>query len=405
MTPLNKQDLPDKSLSAVKIKNVRAFAVKIPRDFASGVGGAGSPVALKNEDAAYCRAATYGTVYSANIETTVVQIETDAGITGWGEAQAPVAPEVAATIINTLLAPAIKGADALAPETLWAQMYEMMRVRGQTGGFMLDAIAAVDIAIWDICGKFYNQPIARLLGANPAINLPIYISGLAGANESERVNFARQQVEQGASAFKIFCAATTTECLSLIDRLRAELPADIKIYVDALWRLNLKEAERFADELIKRAVGWLEAPLAPEDVMGHARLAAATKLSIAIGESYRTRFELLPFFERRALGVVQPDAGRTGITEGRKIANLAEAFHVPVAPHISIGLGLQIAAALHLAAATTNLLTVECNPQVYQIANRFLRLPFEFDHGKLMSPTGAGLGCELNWSELERFIV
>src|SRR5262249_21265408 len=149
----------------------------------------------------------------------------------------------------------------------------------------------------------------------------------------------------------------------------------LDIAVDALWRLTLKSAIGLAEELNKRGALWLEAPLPPEDVKGHQKLAARAAVPIALGESYRTRFELLPFFEARALDVVQPDVGRVGISEGRKIANLAEAFHVPVAPHISIGLGPQIAAALHLAAATVNLKTVECNPKVFEIANRFLREP------------------------------
>src|SRR6185295_884596 len=101
------------------------------------------------------------------------------------------------------------------------------------------------------------------------------------------------------------------------------------------------------------------------DVEGHRRLTAEAEVPIAIGESYRTRFELLPFFEARALDILQPDVGRTGITEGRKIASLAETFHIPIAPHISIGLGPQIAASLNLNAAAPNLRVIECNPLVY----------------------------------------
>jgi D-galactarolactone cycloisomerase len=109
-------------------------------------------------------------------------------------------------------------------------------------------------------------------------------------------------------------------------------------------------------------------PIAPENIAGHGNLAGEAKIPIAVGESHRTRFELLPVFEAGALDILQPDVGRVGITEGRKIASPADVFHVPCAPHISIGLGPQIAAALHLAAACSNLLVTEGNPLVYQLA-------------------------------------
>jgi len=280
-----------------------------------------------------------------------------------------------------------------------------MRVRGQTGGFYLDAIAGVDIAIWDVCGKAYDQPVYRLLGGPLRTTLSSYISGLAGADDPERLAYARLKFEEGSRSFKIFLDGSETECLSLIDDLREEFGDEIEIFVDALWRLLPKSALMFSRQLALRDVGWLEAPLMPEDVEGHRRLTAEARVPIAIGESYRTRSELLPFFEARALDIVQPDVGRTGITEGRKIASLAEAFHVPLAPHTSIGLGPQIAASLHLNAAATNLRVIECNPLVYKVANRYLDDPIDFTASGLGVPSGPGLGIVPNLEALENFIV
>jgi len=147
--------------------------------------------------------------------------------------------------------------------------------------------------------------------------------------------------------------------LQLIDRLLDECAEEIEIYVGALWRLTPKSALAFARQLEARRVGWLEAPLKPEDVRGHGRLAANSRIPIAIGESYRTRYELLPFFGAGGVDILQPDIGRSGLSEGRKLAILADTFHVPIAPHISIGLGPQIAAALHLSAACVNLQAIE----------------------------------------------
>lgn len=397
----------------MKIASVKAFAVKLPRDLVRATGTAGSPARLKDKQAeaatasassGYLWAASYRTLYSTKIETTLVRVETDGGIVGWGEAQSPVAPEITATIINTLLAAIVTGDDALAPEQAWSKMYAAMRVRGHTGSFLLDAIAGVDIALWDICGKAYDQPVCRLFGASPAAPLPCYVSGLAGAGVEEKLSYARQHMAEGARAFKVFLDDTTNSCLHLIDALRGAFDTQVDIYVDALWRLDTKSALSFAGELAQRKVGWLEAPLMPEDVAGHAKLTAHAQIPVALGESYRTRFELLPFFQSGALNILQPDIGRSGLTEARKLAALAETFHVPLAPHISIGLGPQIAAALHFGAACGNLLVMECNPQVYEAANVFLRHPIKFNFASLAVPTAPGLGIELDEEKIAKFI-
>jgi galactonate dehydratase len=396
----------------MKITSVTAYAVKIPRDPLNAMGTAGTPARLlraNSRDAParshYLWAENYRTLYSTGIETTLVKIETDAAITGWGEAQSPVAPEITATVINSLLASVITGDDALAPEQVWSKMYAAMRVRGHTGGFLLDAIAGIDIALWDLCGKAYAQPICRLLGVSSEKPLPCYVSGLAGANVDEKLVYARTHVDAGAKAFKLFLDGTEAECLRLIDGLREAFEMTVDLYVDALWRLTPNSAVSFAHELARRKVGWLEAPLMPEDVAGHARLTAHAEVPIAIGESYRTRFEMLPFFKANALDILQPDIGRSGITEGRKLAVLADTFHVKLAPHISIGLGVQIAAALHFGAACDNSMVMECNPQVYEVANKFLKNPIEYGSAALVVPEAPGLGIEINEAKLEQFIA
>jgi galactonate dehydratase len=388
-----------------RIRDVRALAVRIPRDGAGALGTAGSP-ALPGEPAGrYHWASTYRTVYSDHLETLVVRVETDEGLVGWGEAQAPVAPEVAKAVVGSLLGPLLIGTDALAPEAAWDRMYAAMRVRGHTGGFLLDAMAGIDIALWDLVGKSSGLPVHRLLGGPCRDTVPCYVSGLPGATVDARVEQARGFVARGARAFKVFLASTEGACLSEIDALRSALGPEIELYVDALWRLEFGQAVRFARRLAERNVAWLEAPLPPEDIAGHARLARSSDLPIAVGECYRTRFEVLPFLQRGAASVLQPDAARTGITEGRKIAALAGAFHVPIAPHVSIGLGPQLAAAVHLAAATPNLQRLEHNPRVHEIAARFTGGALSGDLAGLVPPAGPGLGIELDDAGLTAFIA
>ena len=178
--------------------------------------------------------------------------------------------------------------------------------------------------------------------------------------------------------------------------------------LDVLWRMEQAEAVQFGRELDARKATWFEAPLKPEDVNGHARLAAAIDTPVAIGECWRTRWEMRPFFDAAAVEIFQPDIGRTGISEGMKLCALAELHNVPVAFHISIGLGVQIAAALHVAASIPNLMFVECNPQVWRVAEQLLKasLPFgPIGAGVVGIPDGAGLGIEIDEEKLKPFIT
>lgn len=387
----------------MKIISVTAYAVKIPRDLTQALGSAGSPAPLEESASDYRFAASYQTLYSTKIETALIKVETDAGIVGWGESQAPLAPEVARTIIETLLAPLLIGEDPMAHERLWSRMYASMRARGHTGSFMLDAIAGIDTALWDIKGKALGARVCDLLGGPFTAELPAYISGLSGANDAARAAQAKEFRERGFNAFKIFVDGEPEATLQLLDRLRDELGPHVRLMVDALWRLQPAEAVSFGKELDARKVVWLEAPLKPEDVIGHARLAASIDAAVALGESYRTRWEMKPFFDAGAVEVFQPDIGRTGISEGMKLASMAETYNVQIAFHVSIGLGVQIAAALHTAAAIPNLIFVECNPKVWEVASQLLKTDLPVGAGVVGIPAGAGLGVEIDEERLKSY--
>jgi D-galactarolactone cycloisomerase len=389
----------------MQIKSIEAFAIKIPRDLVTALGTAGSPAPLIESGNDYRWATNYQTIYSTKIETALIKVTTDSGLIGWGEAQAPVAPEVVCTIIRTILAPLLIGANPLAHEKLWSLMYGAMRVRGHTGSFLLDAIAGIDTALWDLKGKALNVRVCDLLGGPFKEELPAYISGLSGADDEALIQQAREFQASGFKAFKLFMDGEPDATLRLIDGLRAELGDQTQIFVDALWRFDPARAVRFGRQLDARGVGWFEAPLKPEDVAGHARLAASVETPIAIGESYRTRWEMQPFFAAGAVEVFQPDIGRSGLTEGMKLAALAELHNAPLAFHVSIGLGVQIAAALHLAVSIPNLLYVECNPQVWQVAESLLKTALPMGQGVVGIPASAGLGVEIDEEKLRPFIA
>jgi D-galactarolactone cycloisomerase len=233
----------------MKIKTIEAFAIKIPRDLTTARGTAGSPAPLVESGNEYRWATNYQTIYSTKIETALIKVTTDNGLIGWGEAQAPVAPEVVCTIIRTILAPLLLGENPLAHEKLWSLMYAAMRVRGHTGSFLLDAIAGIDTALWDIKGKALNVRVCDLLGGPFKDELPAYISGLSGANDEARIQQARGFLERGFKAFKLFMDGEPDATLQLIDRVRMELGEQAQIFVDALWRFDPARAVRFGKQL------------------------------------------------------------------------------------------------------------------------------------------------------------
>jgi len=376
----------------MRITSLTAIPVRLPRDFANAQGTAGSPTTLIGEGH-YRWSTAYPVLYSVNFETALIRIELADGTVGWGEAQAPLAPEVACTIVEHLLRPAVIGEEfdgtAAGIAALWDRMYATMRVRGQTGGFMMDAISGVDIALWDLAGKLAGKPVCELLSDAPKRFIAAYLSGTSGLTAGERAAFAARYADEGLSLVKLYYETEWADLLAIADAL----PAGMRFAVDALWHLPPREAIAMGRTLDARNARWLECPLYPEDIEGHVDLAAAVTTPIAIGESYRTLHELRPFMG--IAKVLQPDLGRCGITGSRRIA---AAFAGEVVPHLSIAMGPQIAAALHFAAATENCDLCEFNPNVLDTANRFLAEPLVLAGGQYKISALPGLGIVWNKS-------
>ncbi len=374
----------------MRIRSIQAIPVRLPRDIAPARGTAGSPTSLVGEGA-YRWSAAYPVLYSENFETALVRVELANGLVGWGEAQAPLAPEVACAIVEHLLRPALVGEEFDGTTEriagLWDRMYATMRVRGQNGGFMLDAMSGVDLALWDVAGKLAGKPVCALLSARPKAQIPAYLSGTSGRDPEERAAFAARHAGDGISVVKLYYESDWSDLLAIADRL----PAGMRFAVDALWHLPPERAVAMGRELDARNARWLECPLYPEDVVGHVALAAALRTPLALGESYRSRRELEPFLS--SVGMLQPDLGRCGITGSMQIA---AGFSGEIVPHLSIAMGPQIAAAVHFAAAVKNCPLCEFNPNVLATANAFLAEPLVCADGHYRTPQAPGLGIEWN---------
>lgn len=374
----------------MRIKSIHAIPVRLPRDIASSRGTAGSPTSLRG-DGAYRWSTAYPVLYSEHFETALVRVELEDGLVGWGEAQAPLAPEVACGIVTHLLRPALEREEFDGTpdriSALWDRMYSTMRVRGQCGGFMLDAMSGVDLALWDLAGKLAGKPVCALLAAAPKPRIPVYLSGTSGQGPAERAAFAARYADEGIPLVKLYYESEWDDLLAIADRL----PAGMRFAVDALWHLPPDRAVAMGRELDARHARWLECPLYPEEIEAHAALAAAIRTPLALGESYRSLRELQPFLP--FTGVLQPDLGRCGITGSRRIA---AAFPGEIVPHLSIAMGPQIAAALHFAAATPNCPLCEFNPHVFDSANDFLQSPLTRKGGEYHVSQAPGLGIEWN---------
>ena len=390
-------------MSWLKISTVEALPVRIPRDREQARSTAGSPTPLENHEGPYRWSSVFPALYSVDFETALVRVTLDDGTIGWGEAQAPLAPEVACAIIDRLLWPVLRGAEMDGSieciAALWDRMYSTMRVRGQTGGFMLDAISGVDLALWDLAGKMRGQPVCSLIPDSICrAEVAAYLSGVPGANVEARVQHAIARHDEGFRTFKLFYDCSRQEFLDTLSTLRRSLPQDAGIAVDALWRLSPEDAVEFGQGLDEQSALWLEAPLPPEDALAHAALAARIRTPVAIGESYRTRYELAPFLRAGGIGYLQPDLGRCGLTEGLRIARMARELGIPVVPHLSIAMGPQIAAAIHFAAAVSNSGLLEFNPHVLSVANRFLAEHLVCCGGRYRVPSGPGLGVDVRYA-------
>ena len=344
-----------------------------------------------------------GLVYSNYGEALFVKLTTADGTVGWGETLASVAPEVAATIVETLLAPQLIGRDPLPIESIWAELYAAMRDRGHRTGFYIDAMAGVDSALWDLRGKRAGLPVYALLGGpcQPGGRVPAYC-GVSGASPEALSRQVAQRSGEGFSALKVHVRGLPA-ALAAAAAARDAAGPELELCMDVHNTLRVDEALRLGRALERLAFRFLEAPIDPEDDAGLRALTGGLDLPIAYGEGERTRWQ---FRDRLAAGmvdVVQPDVGYTGISELRRIAQLAEAHHVACAPHLSAGLGVCIAAAVHAAAAMPNLYRLEHSPGSFARGNTLLRRPLELRDGAYVLPEGPGLGAEIVEAALEPY--
>ena len=347
-------------------------------------------------------------LYSTTIDTVIVRLTTDTGLVGHGEAKAPVAPQATKAIIDLLLADIVRGADPREVTVLWERMYAGMRVRGHRAGFYLEAMSGIDIALWDLAAQAAGVSIASLLGGVFRDPVRVYASGLPALDRHANSDAFDALVQEalklradGYTGLKMALGKGIEGDLRSVRAVRDRLGDDFLIYTDAAGVYDRAQALKLGHELEALGAAWLEMPIPPEDVEGYGMLAAALTLPIAL-DSLSSRYDVAEFIRCRGLDVVQPDVCRAGgITECRRIAELADAFGLAFAPHVSIGSAVHVAATLQLAAAMPNTMTSEYWIGDNPIGNAWLVEPLEVVDGYMSLPHGAGLGITLAPQALE----
>lgn len=375
----------------VRIESVETFIISIPRAVPYlGPLKEGESI---NERGYLIRKGNKA-IYPSTDMSVLIKITASDGTVGWGETYGIVAPDAVTSIIDDVLGPVIKGRDPRDVVVIQEDLYDLMRVRGYFGGYFVDAIAGVDIAIWDVLGKLLNQPVVKLLGGQRQSKLPAYISGLPGSSMPERVAMAQSFVSQGYAAIKYHAVVSIDGIVEEMKILREALGPQIKLMVDLHWKFTAQEAVQLAQRLQVYNPYFIEAPCQPEDIEGQAHVSRSVGMPVALGEELRTVFEYRPRMERRAMSIVQPEMGHTGISQFMQIGRMANAFHMQVIPHASIGLGIFQAASLHAAAALPNCPMHEYQHSVFDRNLQYVKTQMRCEAGHFSLPEGSGLGIE-----------
>jgi galactonate dehydratase len=334
-----------------------------------------------------------------------VRVDTDEGLSGWGEGSLHGALESVETAIREI-APHLIGQDPAGPEKHWHRLYHAWRWRG--GAVFQTALAALDIALWDLEGKRLDVPVARLLGGAMRTELRGYASHwLQGADTPDKAReSAREAVKRGFTAFK--CrpfsfdglrrneAAEIRKAAALIEAARDGAGPDCEIFIECSEFLSPRTAVRLDRALAPHRPGWFEEPIPFENAKAMAQLQRDIATPIATGERLLSRFEYREILENAGCRIIQPDLMHAGgLTEVRKIAALADTWYVPVAPH-NPGGPICTAAAMHLAAAVPNFFILEQMEPQRALRDRASDRPIRFSNGNFLLPEGPGLGIEPN---------
>jgi len=345
----------------------------------------------------------------------LTKVQTDEGLFGWGESWGP--PEPVCTIIEHILAPMVVGEDPFDSERLWERMYNSTRDYGQKG-LIIGAISSIDIALWDIKGKALDLPVHKLLGGAFRDHIKAYASSFYQTNppQSERDlrELALKHINEGFTMMKMKIGFGPAEDVKRVRAVREAVGEGVGLMVDANHAYDSCTAIRLGKQIEPYDIFWFEEPVGPENIEGYLEVRAALNIPIAGGEAEFTKFGFRALISKRAVDIIQPDVTLAGgFTECKKIAAMAQAWHIACVPHVW-GSAVGLAAGLQFITSIPNhpeymwsdkpVLEVDRSPN--PLRDELAREPIVVvKNGVVSIPQRPGLGVDVDEQVLDRYRV
>jgi len=343
----------------------------------------------------------------------LVEIRCDNGLTGWGECLGAAAPNIA---IVKFYRDHLIGRNPLATEVLWAELYHLLRDQGQRG-LAITALSGIDVALWDIKGKYFDTPISTLLGGCFRERVSAYATGAFRRDGVDRISTnaaeCAEYVAAGFQAVKIKIGFGVAEDLAVICAVRDAIGDKVRLMIDANHGYTVQEAVALGNRAAQYDIDWFEEPVIPEHLAAYREVRHRQPIAVAGGETWQGRFAFREPLEKRCIDIVQPDlCGCGGFTEMRRIADMAALQGVRLVPHVW-GTAVQIAASLQFLAAqvpdplrqqpVAPIFEFDRTPNPFRQA--IITAPIEHDNGWVDIPSGAGLGIDINRKALRDFTI
>ena len=358
---------------------------------------------------------------ATTFDTALVRVDTDAGLTGWGEAKVSAGSfgdyHGVVAIINREFGPRLIGEDPRGITRIWESLYNGTRghyalARGHVfpamsrRGASVSAISGIDIALWDILGKSLNVPVWQLLGGRKAERMPAYASGGWAPAATIGEQLKGYVAKGGFGAVKMRIGVFDGSPAASAERVlaaREALGPGVEIMCDAHGTFTVSEAKQFCRRVRDCDIAWFEEPVTADDKRGLAEVRSSTHIPIAAGESECTRFDFRELIELRAADILQPDLAICGgITEAMRISALASAANLRLAPHLWAG-APAFAAGLHVSAASPAAYVLEyslgANPMIHDLVEE----DFPVVNGSLDIPDRPGLGITIRTDFVDRY--
>ena len=341
----------------------------------------------------------------------LVEVICEDGTSGWGEC---FGPAVLNASVVAAFKPLLVGQDALATELHWQTLYNQFRDQGQKG-LMITALSGVDIALWDIKGKHFEAPVHQLLGGPLRTSVKAYATGTYRRGDSDPLDYIVDEVvgymQEGFGAVKLKIGFGVEEDAQLIEAVREAIGPDVGLMLDANHGFDVIEAVELGNRVAHLNIGWFEEPVVPDDLDSYREVRDRQPIPVAGGECEFTRWGFREVLNRRAIDILQPDTcAAGGISECKKIADMATAFGVRYVPHVW-GTCIGLSAALNLLAVLPH------TPPRYSAVEPMLEFdrsehPFrqavitgtiEHQDGFVRVPDGPGLGIEIDRDAVAQF--